>query len=160
MTTTSSRSVAVIGSGVAGLTAAHLLADQHTVTLFEADDRLGGHAHTHDVPMPDGQVIPVDTGFIVHNDRTYPTLLRLFAVQDFIMARVSVLTRKFFGRGLQSFSRLRFERCSSVGQNTSYGARTSARDRTHASGSQSGAEEGFFPLPTSGTSGTSGRRAQ
>lgn len=68
----------MIGSGVAGLTAAHLLADHHTVTLFEADDRLGGHAHTHDVTMPDGQVVPVDTGFIVHNDRTYPTLLRVF----------------------------------------------------------------------------------
>ncbi|UVF79885.1 NAD(P)/FAD-dependent oxidoreductase [Gordonia mangrovi] len=82
MSRTSSGSVAVIGSGVAGLTAAHLLADQRTVTLFEADDRLGGHAHTHDVTMPDGQVIPVDTGFIVHNDRTYPTLLRLFADLD------------------------------------------------------------------------------
>jgi predicted NAD/FAD-binding protein len=78
MSRTSFGSVAVIGSGVAGLTAAHLLADHHTVTLFEADDRLGGHAHTHDVTMPDGQVVPVDTGFIVHNDRTYPTLLRVF----------------------------------------------------------------------------------
>ncbi|MFT4088609.1 MAG: FAD-dependent oxidoreductase [Gordonia sp. (in: high G+C Gram-positive bacteria)] len=70
--------VAVVGSGVAGLTAAHLLARRHPVTLFEADGRLGGHAHTHDVPLPDGRVVPVDTGFIVHNDRTYPTLLRLF----------------------------------------------------------------------------------
>jgi predicted NAD/FAD-binding protein len=69
---------AVVGSGVAGLTAAYLLQRTHDVTLFEADDRLGGHAHTHDVVMPDGRVVPVDTGFIVHNERTYPNLLRLF----------------------------------------------------------------------------------
>ena len=71
--------VAVVGSGVAGLTAAHVLSGSSRVTLFEADDRLGGHAHTHSVPMPDGSVVGVDSGFIVHNDRTYPTLLRLFA---------------------------------------------------------------------------------
>ncbi|MDQ0800956.1 FAD-dependent oxidoreductase [Arthrobacter sp. SLBN-112] len=73
------RRVAVIGSGVAGLTAAYVLNRQDNVTLFEADSRLGGHAHTHDMPQPDGSVIGVDTGFIVHNERTYPTLLRLFA---------------------------------------------------------------------------------
>ncbi|MGW0025680.1 NAD(P)/FAD-dependent oxidoreductase [Rhodococcus sp. NPDC003383] len=72
------RSVAVIGSGVAGLTAAHVLARRDRVTLFEADARLGGHAHTHDVDLGNGVRVPVDTGFIVHNDRTYPTLLRLF----------------------------------------------------------------------------------
>lgn len=72
-------SVAVVGSGVAGLTAAYLLQRRYDVTLFESDDRLGGHAHTHDVPTPDGRVIPIDTGFIVHNERTYPNLLRLFA---------------------------------------------------------------------------------
>ena len=69
---------AVVGSGVAGLTAAHLLQRRYDVTLFEADNRLGGHAHTHDVPTPDGRVVPIDTGFIVHNERTYPNLLRLF----------------------------------------------------------------------------------
>ncbi|GGI00336.1 NAD(P)/FAD-dependent oxidoreductase [Arthrobacter liuii] len=73
------RRIAVIGSGVAGLTAAYVLNRQDDVTLFEADSRLGGHAHTHDMPQPDGSVIGVDTGFIVHNERTYPTLLRLFA---------------------------------------------------------------------------------
>ncbi len=72
-------SVGVIGSGVAGLTAAYLLQRRYDVALFEADDRLGGHAHTHDIPTPDDRVIPVDTGFIVHNERTYPNLLRLFA---------------------------------------------------------------------------------
>ncbi|HEV7196996.1 MAG TPA: FAD-dependent oxidoreductase, partial [Pedococcus sp.] len=69
---------AVIGSGVAGLTAAHVLGMQGPVTLYEADQRLGGHADTHVVTI-DGRTINVDTGFIVHNDRTYPTLLRLFA---------------------------------------------------------------------------------
>lgn len=73
------RRVAVIGSGVAGLTAAYVLNGQDRVTLFEADSRLGGHAHTHDVPQPNGPTLGVDTGFIVHNERTYPTLLRLFA---------------------------------------------------------------------------------
>lgn len=73
------RRVAVIGSGVAGLTAAYVLNRQDDVTLFEADSRLGGHAHTHEMPQPDGTFLGVDTGFIVHNERTYPTLLRLFA---------------------------------------------------------------------------------
>ena len=73
------RRVAVIGSGVAGLTAAYVLNRHDAVTLFEADSRLGGHAHTHDVPQAGGPVLGIDTGFIVHNERTYPTLLRLFA---------------------------------------------------------------------------------
>ena len=71
-------SVAVIGSGVSGLTAAYLLNRTHHVTLFETDDRLGGHAHTHDVTAPDGTDHAVDSGFIVHNDRTYPWLRKLF----------------------------------------------------------------------------------
>ncbi len=72
-------SVAVIGSGVSGLTAAYLLDRTHDVTLFEADDRLGGHAHTHDLTASDGSEHAVDSGFIVHNDRTYPWLRKLFA---------------------------------------------------------------------------------
>ncbi len=67
------RRVAVVGSGVAGLLAAHVASRTADVTLYEADDRIGGHADTHDV---DG--LSIDTGFIVHNQRTYPTLLRLF----------------------------------------------------------------------------------
>ncbi len=73
------RRVAVVGAGVSGLTAAYLLQRAHDVTLYEAEPRLGGHAHTHDVLTPDGRFIPVDSGFIVHNLRTYPNLLRLFA---------------------------------------------------------------------------------
>ena len=78
MRTTPPRRVAVIGSGVAGLTAAHVASGSASVTLYEADDRLGGHADTHLVDGPDGR-LAIDTGFIVHNERTYPTLLRLFA---------------------------------------------------------------------------------
>ncbi|OEU92217.1 amine oxidase [Streptomyces abyssalis] len=70
--------MAVVGSGVAGLTAAHVLRRTDAVTLYEADDRLGGHAHTHDVPSADGRLQRIDSGFIVHNERTYPLLLRLF----------------------------------------------------------------------------------
>ena len=70
--------VAVIGSGVAGLTAAYLLQRRYDVRLFEADERLGGHAHTHEVALTRGQVVGLDSGFLVHNDRTYPNLLRLF----------------------------------------------------------------------------------
>ncbi len=75
-------SVAVVGSGVSGLTAAYLLRHTHDVTLFEADNRLGGHAHTHDLTDPDGTRHAVDSGFIVHNDRTYPWLRKLFAELD------------------------------------------------------------------------------
>ena len=73
------RRIAVVGGGVAGLTAAYVLNRQDNVTLFEAESRLGGHAHTHNVPQADGSTLGIDTGFIVHNERTHPTLLRLFA---------------------------------------------------------------------------------
>lgn len=75
---TNGQRIGVIGSGVAGLTAAYLLQRGYEVLLFEADGRLGGHAHTHDVPSAHGGTIGVDSGFIVHNERTYPNLLRLF----------------------------------------------------------------------------------
>lgn len=72
------RRTAVVGGGVAGLTAAYVLRRTHEVTLYEAEPRLGGHAHTHDLASSDGRVHHVDSGFIVHNERTYPLLLRLF----------------------------------------------------------------------------------
>lgn len=75
-------SVAVVGSGVSGLTAAYLLGRTHDVTLFEADARLGGHAHTHDVTDASDRPVAVDSGFIVHNDTTYPWLRKLFAELD------------------------------------------------------------------------------
>lgn len=70
--------VAVIGSGVAGLTAAYLLQRRYGVVLIEADTRLGGHAHTHLVATSDAGEVEVDSGFIVHNRVTYPNLVRLF----------------------------------------------------------------------------------
>ncbi len=69
--------IAVVGSGVSGLSAAWLLGQRHEVTLYEADDRLGGHAHTIDAPTPCGPA-PVDTGFIVYNEANYPNLSALF----------------------------------------------------------------------------------
>ncbi|MET0910354.1 MAG: FAD-dependent oxidoreductase, partial [Ilumatobacteraceae bacterium] len=72
--------VAVIGSGISGLAAAHVLtAAGRDVTLFEADDRLGGHTHTHDIDDGSGPALAVDSGFIVYNESTYPLLTRLFA---------------------------------------------------------------------------------
>lgn len=69
--------IAVIGSGISGLGAAWLLSRRHRVVLFERDGRLGGHTCTVDVDTPDGPVA-LDTGFLVHNPRTYPHLVRLF----------------------------------------------------------------------------------
>ncbi|MCC6194096.1 MAG: FAD-dependent oxidoreductase [Burkholderiales bacterium] len=70
--------VAIVGSGIAGLGAARLLHRQgHAVTLFEAAPRAGGHAATVDVAIA-GRSFPVDTGFLVYNERTYPRLVGLF----------------------------------------------------------------------------------
>ena len=69
--------IAVVGSGIAGMAAAYFLSRGNEVHLLERDDRLGGHTHTHQVETSAG-VLPIDTGFIVHNDRTYPNLVKLF----------------------------------------------------------------------------------
>jgi len=66
--------VAVVGSGIAGLTVAAGLAGRHELTVFEADDWIGGHTHTVDVEE-DGRQVAVDTGFIVFNDWTYPNFI-------------------------------------------------------------------------------------
>ena len=69
--------IAVIGAGISGMSAAYLLSQKHEVWLFEKENRLGGHTHTHTIETGCGP-LAIDTGFIVHNDRTYPNLVRLF----------------------------------------------------------------------------------
>jgi predicted NAD/FAD-binding protein len=77
--------IAVIGAGISGLAAAHALRDVATVTLFEASDYFGGHAHTATIELARSATDTtrvahgVDTGFLVYNDRTYPQLIRLFS---------------------------------------------------------------------------------
>ena len=68
--------IAIVGSGIAGLTAAYRLHPRHQITLFEAAPKLGGHSNTVTVDLPEGK-IPVDTGFIVFNDWTYPNFISL-----------------------------------------------------------------------------------
>ncbi|HSW00828.1 MAG TPA: FAD-dependent oxidoreductase [Sedimentisphaerales bacterium] len=68
--------IAVIGAGISGMTAASLLHRDHQITVFEANDYIGGHTHTVDVPAG-GKTYAVDTGFIVFNERTYPNFVRL-----------------------------------------------------------------------------------
>ena len=75
------KSVAIVGCGIAGLAAAHALAGEASVTLFEAGDHFGGHTNTVDVTL-DGITHGVDTGFLVFNERSYPRLVELFATLD------------------------------------------------------------------------------
>ena len=75
--TPSVQRLAIVGSGIAGLAAAWLLARRYDVLLFEREPRFGGHTHTHDLETADGR-LALDTGFLVHNARTYPNLIRLF----------------------------------------------------------------------------------
>jgi uncharacterized protein len=69
--------IAVVGSGISGLSAAWLLSKRHKVTVFEQDSRVGGHSNTAVMELPGGPV-PVDTGFIVYNPPAYPNLVALF----------------------------------------------------------------------------------
>lgn len=73
-----SRKIAVIGSGISGLSAAYILQRTHAVTIFEKNDYIGGHTHTVQAEDSAGRKIPVDTGFIVMNHRNYPVLTRFF----------------------------------------------------------------------------------
>lgn len=68
--------IAIIGSGISGLTCGHYLHQQHDVTIFEANDYIGGHTATVDVEL-NGQSYAIDTGFIVYNDRTYPNFIKM-----------------------------------------------------------------------------------
>ena len=68
--------IAIIGSGISGLVTAYLLSKDHEITVFEANDYIGGHTHTVDVDI-NGVNYPVDTGFIVFNEKTYPNFVQL-----------------------------------------------------------------------------------
>ena len=72
------KSVAIIGSGIAGLSTAYFSQEYFDVTLFEKNDYLGGHANTREVKDSNGNNIPIDTGFIVYNELTYPNLTKFF----------------------------------------------------------------------------------
>ena len=74
--------IAVIGTGIAGNVAAYKLSKDHDVTVFEANDYIGGHTHTIAIPDGPDAGTPVDTGFIVLNDRTYPRFNRLLEQLD------------------------------------------------------------------------------
>ena len=73
--------IAIVGQGIAGMSAAWLLSQGHRVTIYESEDRLGGHSHTVEAPSPDG-ALPVDMGFIVYNETAYPNLTALFKYLD------------------------------------------------------------------------------
>ena len=68
--------VAIIGSGISGLTAAYLLQKDHDIAVFEANDYIGGHTHTHEI-IQNNKIWNVDSGFIVYNEKTYPNFIRL-----------------------------------------------------------------------------------
>ncbi len=69
--------IAVIGSGISGLSAAYYLSKKHKVDLFEKEDHFGGHSYTYDI-KEDQKIVPVDLGFIVFNEKTYPNLINFF----------------------------------------------------------------------------------
>ena len=68
--------IAIVGTGISGLTSAYLLNRQHDITVFEANDYIGGHTATKDVSV-NGEQFAIDTGFIVFNDWTYPNFIKL-----------------------------------------------------------------------------------
>ena len=66
--------IAIIGSGISGLTAAYLLNHDHEITLYEANDHIGGHTHTHDIEI-EGKIWAVDSGSVSYTHLTLPTIL-------------------------------------------------------------------------------------
>ena len=70
--------IAVIGSGISGLSSAYYLSKKHKVDLFEKQDRFGGHSYTLDIKLNDKEKVAVDIGFMVFNKVTYPNLINFF----------------------------------------------------------------------------------
>lgn len=93
--------IAIIGTGISGMASAWFLSREHNVTVFEKDDRVGGHSHTVMVDEGPGQ-IPVDTGFMVYNEVTYPLLTRLFQELDVATKPTSMsFSVQHVGEGLE-----------------------------------------------------------
>ena len=78
--------IAIIGSGISGLTAAYLLCKTHDIAVFEANDYIGGHTHTHEIAL-EKKTWRIDSGFIVYNENTYPNFIKL-------LKRLNVATQK------------------------------------------------------------------
>ncbi len=95
--------IAVVGAGISGLACAWLLARRHEVVLFESGRHAGGHAHTLDATV-DGVTHPVDTGFLVYNDRTYPNLVKLFSRLDVESANAEMSFSVRIGDGALEWS--------------------------------------------------------
>ena len=74
--------IAVIGSGISGLSSAYYLSKKHKVDLFEKQDRFGGHSYTLDVKLNEKEKVAVDAGFMVFNKITYPNLINFFKEND------------------------------------------------------------------------------
>ena len=93
--------IAIVGTGISGMASAWFLSREHDVTVFEKDDRVGGHSHT--VMLDEGQGrIPVDTGFMVYNEVTYPLLTRLFRELDVMTKPTSMsFSVQHVGEGLE-----------------------------------------------------------
>ena len=95
--------IAVIGSGISGLSSAWALSDAHDVVVFEAADRLGGHTNTRQVETQDG-MIDVDTGFIVYNAPNYPNLCAFFSHLGIETAPSDMSFAVSIGRGSYEYS--------------------------------------------------------
>ena len=92
------RNIAIIGSGISGMSAAWLLSQRHRVTIYDRAEHIGGHANTVEVDAGDG-TIAVDTGFIVFNDRNYPNLNALFDHLDVPTKESEISVGASLGRG-------------------------------------------------------------
>jgi len=95
--------IAVVGAGISGLACAWMLAKRHDVVLYESARHAGGHAHTIDATV-DGTTAPVDTGFLVYNDRNYPNLAKLFAALGVESANAEMSFSVRIGEGALEWS--------------------------------------------------------